>query len=76
MHNPLILSDSEMINIAAGYGIIVNTDDVTQYKLLQVIYQLEHELSIRKILLPRRVENQEGSPPCEDLREPHGHISS
>lgn len=39
-----VISDDEIMAIADEYGIRINSDDATQYKLCQVIYNLQEEL--------------------------------
>lgn len=43
-----LLNNVEAIEIANKYGVEINPDDITQYKLLQVIYFLENKVKLAR----------------------------
>ncbi len=43
-----VLSEQDLIELGERYEIKINPDDVTQYKLCQVILALEQEISLQK----------------------------
>ena len=44
MRNSPIISDDEITALSEEYGITINANDATQYKLCQVIMMLRQEL--------------------------------